>query len=91
MSQDGTIAGVLREALWLAVELGAPPLLASLATGLVVSVLQTVTQINESSLVFLPKIAAVVAVFLATGGFMLTSLEDFTHLLFAAIMQVGGS
>ena len=88
---DGTIASMLRDALWLAAQLGGPPLLASLATGLVVSLLQAVTQINEASLVFLPKVAAVVGVFMATSGFMLISLNHFTHLIFAAIMQVGGS
>jgi flagellar biosynthetic protein FliQ len=88
--QDGTIALALREALWLAIQLGGPPLLASLATGLVVSVLQAVTQINEASLVFLPKIAVVVGVLLATSGFMIGSLEHFSRMLFAAIMQVGG-
>lgn len=89
--QDDAVASMLREAIWLAIELGGPPLLASLATGLVISVLQAITQINEASLVFLPKIAVVVGVLLATSGFMLSSLEHFSHMLFAAIMQVGGS
>lgn len=89
--EDGTIASLLRDALWLAIQLGGPPLAASLAMGLVVSILQTATQINEASLVFLPKIAAVVAILLATSGFMIDSLRHFSHMLFAAIMQVGGS
>lgn len=88
---DPEIAGALRNAVLLTVRLGGPVLGASLAVGLVVSLLQAVTQVNEASLTFLPKIAAVTAVLFLTGGFMTTSLIDYAHTIFTAIAQVGGT
>ncbi|CAL4318612.1 Flagellar biosynthetic protein FliQ [Buchnera aphidicola (Thelaxes suberi)] len=55
-----------------------PLLLASLITGLIVSFIQSVTQINEQSLSFLPKIIAVFFVLSFCGPWMLHYLKDFT-------------
>ena len=60
MADDPT-ALALREALWLALHLAWPSLLAMLAIGLVISVLQAVTQIQEQTLTFIPKITAMFA------------------------------
>lgn len=86
---DPSIAMMLHEALYLAVRLAGPPLIASLATGLVISLLQAVTQINETTLVFLPKAAAIVGVILVMGGFMQSALTHFSHDLFSAMIGVG--
>lgn len=72
-----------------AARLAAPPLLASLVTGLIISLLQAVTQINEPSLVFLPKIAVVVGSLVVMGGFMLGTLSQFAHQIFTAMVHVG--
>ena len=53
---EADAAGALRETMWLLIKLGGPLLLAALAVGLLVSLLQAVTQINEPTLVFLPKL-----------------------------------
>ncbi len=62
--------------------LAGPVLGLGLAVGLVVSLLQAITQINEQTLSFVPKLAAMALVFLVLGPWMLTTLLDFTrHLL----------
>jgi flagellar biosynthetic protein FliQ len=61
--------------------LAAPPLLAGLAIGLVVSMFQALTQIQEMTLTFVPKVMAVMLVLLLFLPFMLHTLFDFTHLV----------
>lgn len=86
---DPSVISTLHEAFVVSARLAAPPLLASLATGLVISLLQAVTQINEASLVFLPKIAAVVGTLMLMGGFLLDTLSQFAHQIFTAMIHVG--
>jgi flagellar biosynthesis protein FliQ len=62
------------EMLWTAVLLAAPIIGVSTLVGLFVSILQVVTQIQESSLSFVPKLVAAVAVLLVLGGWMMTTL-----------------
>jgi flagellar biosynthetic protein FliQ len=85
------VAAILRDALTVMLELGGPPLLAALAVGLLVSLLQAVTQINEATLVFVPKALALGVVMALLGGFMMTRLGDFTRLLFDRMIAVGGT
>ncbi len=61
----------------------APVLIASLVVGLLVSIVQVVTQVQEMTLTFVPKIIAAVAVVLALGGWMLSVLVEFTHQIFS--------
>jgi flagellar biosynthetic protein FliQ len=63
----------------------APALLLGLATGLIVSVFQAVTQIQEPTLAFIPKIIVVALAILLFGPFMLALLTDFTTRVFAGI------
>ena len=84
---EGDAAAALREAMITAMRLGGPPLLAALAAGLLISVIQSVTQISESSLAFLPKLAAVVAVLMLLGPFMLATLTDSARASFARIAR----
>ncbi len=65
--------------------LTAPMLLAALAVGLLVSIFQAATQINEMTLTFIPKLAAVVAVLYIAGPWMLTRTMDFARHLFESI------
>jgi flagellar biosynthesis protein FliQ len=73
------------------VAVGAPGLLAALAVGVVISLLQALTQIQESTLSFLPKLLAILAVQLLTLPFALTVLGDFTRSLFGRIAGMAGS
>ena len=63
--------------LWTATLLAAPVIGVSTLVGLVVSILQVVTQIQESSLAFVPKLIAAVAVLLVLGGWMLSTLAQY--------------
>ena len=86
-----SIALVLHTTSMLAARLAGPPLLAALAAGLLVSIFQAVTQINEATLVFLPKAAAMFAALMFLGGSMFAALENFTHFIFSQLILAGGS
>jgi flagellar biosynthetic protein FliQ len=66
-----------QEALFLLLMVAMPVLVAVLLVGLIVSVFQAITQINEASLSFVPKLLAAVAVFAFAGPWMLTTLVDY--------------
>ena len=88
---DTNIAELMREAMLVVLKLGGPPLIVGLAVGLVVSLLQTITQISESTLAFVPKVLALFATLFLLGPFMLSTLTDYTHRVFDALVAVGGS
>jgi flagellar biosynthetic protein FliQ len=75
----------IREGLLLVLLLSAPPLLASLAVGLVVGVLQAATQIQDQTLIFVPKLVTVVLVLIALGPLLGAQLLRFTQALLLAI------
>ena len=84
------VALLLGETFWVALKLCGPPLLAAMAAGLVMSLLQAITQINEQTLSFVPKAAAVVASLALSGSFMWSGLADFSHLVFDRLVVAGG-
>ena len=59
--------------------------------GLVVSFIQAVTQINESTLAFLPKVVAIGVALMMLGPFMAATLYAFSHQIFDRIVTIGGS
>jgi flagellar biosynthetic protein FliQ len=63
----------------------APLLLAALASGVVIGMLQAATQINEMTLSFIPKLLVLVATIFATGHWMLQTMIDYTRALFESI------
>jgi flagellar biosynthetic protein FliQ len=75
----------VREGLLLVLLVSAPPLLASLAVGLIVGVLQAATQIQDQTLVFVPKLVVVVLVLVALGPLLGAQLLRFTQALLLAI------
>ena len=78
------------EAMKVALALAAPLLLAALVSGLVVSLLQAATQINEMTLSFIPKILAVVATIVIAGPWMLNLLLDYMRNLFTNLPYIIG-
>ena len=80
-----------RESLWVAIAVGAPALLAALAVGVAISLLQALTQIQENTLSFLPKLVAILLVQLLTLPFAISMLGDFTRALFGRIASSGAS
>lgn len=73
---------LISEMLSTSAKIAAPVLFTSLAVGLVVSVIQVVTQIQEATLTFVPKMIAAVFVILFAGGWMLNTLVEFTKQIF---------
>ncbi|MBN9510166.1 MAG: flagellar biosynthesis protein FliQ [Alphaproteobacteria bacterium] len=88
---EGDVGAAMREAVIVVLKLGGPPLVVALLVGLVVSLLQAVTQIHEQTLAVVPKIAAVICTVVVLGPFMLTTLNDFARLVFDRLVAVGGS
>lgn len=86
---DDVILRVAREGLLLVLVCSAPPLLAALAVGLVMGVLQAATQVQEQTLNLVPKIVAVTVALLVAGPWMGSQLLRFTEALLMAIAQVG--
>lgn len=74
-----------RNALLMTVMLSAPLMGAALVVGLVISVFQALTQINEQTLTFAPKILAVFAALLVTGPWLMQSLVGYTSSLFSML------
>jgi flagellar biosynthetic protein FliQ len=79
---------VARDAVITTLLLAAPPFLAALVTGLVVSIFQAATQINEMTLTFIPKFVAVVATLVVMGPWMGQTITDFMTRLIASLPQI---
>ena len=77
MLSEGVVLDVAREAFLTIIITAAPALLVSLIIGLIVSVFQTVTSIQEQTLTFVPKIIAVFLTLMLLGGWMLNKMVDF--------------
>ena len=71
------VTAVSSEALYLVIKVAAPILLVSLVVGLIISIFQTVTSIQEQTLTFVPKIIAVFAAMILCGSWMLNEMTQF--------------
>ncbi len=86
---EGNLAVFARDALIILLKLASPALMVGLVVGLVISMLQALTQINESTLVFIPKFAAICATIGVLGSFMMQTLGDYTRGVFDQIITLG--
>ena len=80
-----TVVDLGRQALWMTVLISAPLLVVALFVGLVIGVLQAATSINEATLSFIPKLAAMAIALAVLGGWQLTTLVDYTRSIFQRI------
>lgn len=80
-----TVMTIGRQAIELTIMVSAPMLLAALATGLLVSIFQAATQINEMTLSFIPKLVVMFLVMVLAGPWMLTMMVDYMRQLFTGI------
>ena len=80
-----TVVDLGRQALWITVLISAPLLGIALLVGLIIGVLQAATSINEATLSFIPKLAALAITLAVVGGWQLTILVDYTRSLFQRI------
>lgn len=85
-----TVIGIAQQALELTTFILAVVLLPALAMGLLVSIFQAATQINEVTLSFIPKLLVTFIVLLAAGPWILQSLLDYTRQLFESIPTLIG-
>jgi len=79
------VINLIQQALEVAILLSAPMLLTALVTGLIVSVFQAATQINEMTLSFIPKLLAVFLVIVLAGPWMMSMMVDFTRRLITGL------
>lgn len=85
-----TVISLGTQALQMTLLLAAPLLIAALVTGLIVSIFQAATQINEMTLSFIPKLVAIFATMVIAGPWMLALLVDYMRRLLEAIPQLIG-
>lgn len=79
----------LRQGLWVATLISLPILSVALLTGLVIGLFQALTSIQEMTLTFVPKLAAIVGVFWVTMGFMTESLVSYFQNTLVPIISGG--
>ncbi len=80
------VLDVFRDGIGVAIRLGAPILLVCMLIGVVVAILQAVTQIHEQSIGFVLKLIVVVMILSLGGGWMIESLQEYTYHLFELML-----
>jgi flagellar biosynthesis protein FliQ len=80
-----TVVDLGQQALWMTVLIASPLLAVALVVGLVIGVLQAATSINEATLSFIPKLAALAVTLAVVGGWQISTLVDYTRALFQRI------
>ena len=86
----GTVMEIGRQAIEVTLVISAPALAAALVVGLIISIFQAATQINESTLQFVPKLVVMFVVLLLAGPWMLQYMVDYIQRLFGSIPQLIG-
>lgn len=82
MTIDEVVA-IASEGLFVVIKVSAPVLLVSLIVGLIISIFQTVTSIQEQTLTFVPKIIAVFLTLILIGNWMLTEMTEYMTMLWS--------
>ncbi|MDR0904978.1 MAG: flagellar biosynthesis protein FliQ [Oscillospiraceae bacterium] len=85
MSQAEIIT-IMRDAIFTTIIAAAPMLIVAIVVGLLVSIFQATTQINEQTLAFVPKIVAVLLTLLLFGGFIISTLTGFITRMFESVI-----
>jgi len=80
------VTDLFRDAINVALRLGGPMLILCMLVGVVVAILQAVTQIHEQSIAFLMKLIVVVLFLIVGGSWMLTTLQEFTREMFSMMV-----
>lgn len=85
---DAVVMEVLRDALLVGAKLSAPVLLTALVVGFAISLVQSVTQMQEMTISFVPKAAAVALALLISGRWMMLTITEFTTELYTSIPEL---
>lgn len=75
----GTVINIARQTIWVIVETAVPVLLISMVVGLVISLFQTLTSIQEQTLTFVPKLLAILLTIMIIGSWMLNQITGFMN------------
>lgn len=86
--ETGMITDVMRDAVSVVIKLGGPMLVLSMLAGVAIAIFQAVTQIHEQTISFILKVVIVVGVLLIGGGWMLTTLQEYTREVFDLMTQI---
>ena len=87
---EGEVGATLHATMVVVLKMGGPALIAALAVGVFMSLVQAVTQVNEATLTFVPKAVVIVGTLALTGPFMLSTLSEYTQSLFDQMIVIGG-
>ncbi len=82
---ESQVMKIITDAMWVAVRIGSPILLTAIVVGVVIGLLQSVTQIQEPTLSFVPKFAAIGLVIIISGPWMLQEIVSYTRALFLSL------
>lgn len=82
------VVDIARETIWLILKCSMPMLLVSLAIGLLVSIFQTITSIQEQTLTFVPKLLGIFIMLVISGGWILNNIVTFTIDLFSRFPEL---
>lgn len=85
---NGFVIEVTNQAVKVALMLAAPMLIGALVVGIMVSLFQAVTQINEQTLAFIPKILVIVVALVVMSPWMMETMTSFTHDLYVSIPKL---
>lgn len=86
---ESVVLALAKETLWITFLVGAPLLGVTMVIGIVISIFQAVTQINEMTLTFVPKIVGVFIALIIFGPWMLETIVSFTATLFGNLSMYG--
>ena len=76
------VIDIARDSVWTIIQCSAPMLIVSLVVGLIISVFQTITSIQEQTLTFVPKFIAIMLIIVVCGNWIMTTLTDYVTELF---------
>lgn len=85
---DSAIVSLIQGSLWIFMEISAPILAAAVVVGVLISILQAATSIQEQTLTFVPKLVAMIAILFFLGLWMLNSMTDYSIALFMSLASL---
>ncbi|MEL6707086.1 MAG: flagellar biosynthetic protein FliQ [Pseudomonadota bacterium] len=88
LQEDAALLALADQTLWVTALIVGPVLIAALAVGLLVGIIQAATSVNEQTLTFVPKLAIVAVVFVLLGSAMMALLSDFMREIFAQVAVI---
>lgn len=90
MISDDIVVDIARDMIWCIIKCSAPMLIVSLVIGLVISIFQTVTSIQEQTLTFVPKLIGIFVTLIICGAWIMTSIQKFLEDLCEMFPQLIG-